>query len=608
MQKSLSNALFFILLVALFFAAVLVNNLLFKGVNLDLTENRVYSLSAGTESILTDLEEPINLYFFFSDSSSKGMTSLRNYAEQVETILRKYEARAQGKINLEVIDPEPFSEAEDRASTFGLTGVSAGAANDAIYFGLAGTNALDDTKVIGFFDPSKESFLEYDISKLIYQLSNPAPVKVSVVTALPLEGGQNPLTGQPEPANVAYTQLTQLFDVQLVDVSADKLPEETQVLILWHPQGLGQDLLYAVDQYLMAGGKALAFVDPHYESDQMAMLGGAGANASSLPLLSSYGIQVNLDKVVLDAQLGLEIRGQQGNVIRHLGYLGLGEAQINDKDITTADLDSINGASFADITVDKQSGLRMVPLLSSSVNTATIDSEEYALQRDPQSLSNNIEIQEQKHTLAARVVGSVKSHFAQDEEVQGADFKESTDSLNLAVFADADILSDRFWVQQSNFFGQMVFNPFANNGDLLTNLVENYGGSEGLIGIRSRGTFARPFIKVQELSVIAEEKFREQEQLLQQRLQETEAQLAQLQSQQTESLTLTPEQQATINNFVEQRVEIRKALRDVQFQLDKDIDSLGNILAIINIVVAPVSLVLLLFVIARLSRRKARLG
>ncbi|MFC3122153.1 Gldg family protein [Agaribacter flavus] len=605
MQKTFSNAFFFIVLIAVFFAATLLNNLVFKGLSVDLTENKVYSLSQGTKDMLGNLEEPINLYFFFSNDASSGMTALRDYATQVETLLKKYETLADGKINLEIIDPKAFSEAEDRAATFGLTAASLGAGGDSIYFGLAGTNALDDAMVIGFFDPSKESFLEYDISKLVHQLSQPALAKIAIVTSLALEGGQNPLTGQQDPPNVIYTQLSQLFDVELVDVTADTLPDDTQVLVLWHPQNLSEGMQYAVDQYLMNGGKALAFVDPHYESDPMASMGAMGANTSSFDLLEAYGIEIQLDKVVLDAKLGLEIRGQQNDVIRHVGFIGLGDKEIDDKDITTADLDTLNGASFGSMSLSENASLSQVPLIRSSSNTFSLGANEYAAQRIPNLLLNNASELGKETVFAARYSGTASSYYADNEEKQAEGFVKSTDNFNLVVVADADLLADRFWVQQSSFFGQTVFSPFANNGDFVTNLAENFAGSEGLIGIRSRGTFARPFEKVQALAVVAEEKFREQEQLLQSQLEQTEAQLAELQGQQSDSLTISPEQQAAIDEFVAQRVQIRKSLRDVQFQLDKDIDSLGNTLAILNIAIAPLILVTLLFLLASLLRRRA---
>ncbi len=670
----ISNTFIFSVLAVVFFASVLLINTYLKGYNADLSEDQVYSLSPGSEKILSELKEPIKLYYFFSDETSTGMTTIRDYAVRVQSLLEEYERKSNGKITLELIDPEPFSEDEDRAASFGLTAASTGFAQDSVYFGLAGTNSLDDSMIIGFFDPQKESFLEYDISNLVYQLSQPEAVKVTLLTDLQVAGGQNPLTGQSLPPNVLYQQLTEFFDVTLISSSDAELPEQTQVLLILHPQNVNDELLKSIDQFLLNDGKALVFMAPHYESDPMAQMGSVGANSSVFPLLEHYGVQTITNQVVLDAQTGLEVRGNNNQIIRHLGFLGLGQAQINDEDITSADLDTLNGASFGKLQLTDNSGLSQIVLLSSSENSGLMGAPDYAAVSDPNQFGAAFNNDEKSFVLAARYTGSATTYFTQErlkalkeqasvdapsvsdalvdsdgnpvdsgeetlnelENEIDAPLSDSTeefveeegtltsetleskaseqtfeealitqsDNMNIVVIADADFTADRFWVQRSNFFGQTVFSPFANNGDFVINLVENLGGSEGLIGIRSRGTFARPFTRVQDIRVKAEQKFREQEQRLQQQLEETEAQLAELQGQ-GDTLTLDAAQQTAIDNFTQQRIDIRKSLREVQFQLDKDIDELGNWLKLINIVFAPVVLVLVLLLFTKALRRKA---
>ncbi|MDT0595848.1 Gldg family protein [Glaciecola petra] len=608
MFKTFSHMFSLCIVACIFILAVYINNSVFKGIGLDLTEQKVYSLSLGTKTLLSEIEEPVNLYFFFSDTNSTGMTRIRDYAARVKSMLEEYERISDGKISLEIIDPQPFSEAEDKAATFGLSGASAGAAQDTIYFGLAGTNSIDDVKVIGFFDPQKESFLEYDISNLVYQLSLSEPVQLTLITDINLAGGQNPMTGQMTQANVLYQQLQEFFEVELLSNSASEVPENTEVLMLLHPQNLSQPLLYSIDQYLMSGGKTMVLVDPHFESDELAMMGTQGVNQSSLPLLESYGIVSHTNKAVLDGKTGLEIRDNQGNIVRHLGYLGLTKEQINDQDITTADLDSINGASFGYLQKKPNSKVRQSPLLLSSKESGLVDAEEYISVRNAKDYGKLFENKNTARVLAARYSGQANSHFTEleltDANMKNQNFIASTNQLNLVVFADVDITADRFWVQQSNFFGQTVFSPFANNGDMLINMLENLGGSEGLIGIRSRGTYARPFEKVQELKAQAEERFREQEQRLQSQLEQTEAQLTQIQSQ-FDSVTFSTEQEQAIEQFTQQKIEIRKSLRDVQFQLNKDINFLGNWLKIINIVLLPLIIVFFLFIFVKLVRRKS---
>jgi ABC-type uncharacterized transport system involved in gliding motility auxiliary subunit len=610
MANKFSSTLLFLLTTVLFFALVLVNNLSLNRIRLDLTENKVYSLSEGSKKILKALDEPVHLYFFFSDEASSGITQLRNYANRVQSLLEEYQSVAGGNIVLHAIDPEPFSEEEDQAAEFNLTAVSIGSAGDSVYFGLAARNALDDEKVIPFFDPAQESFLEYELSKLIYQLSEPKKTKVTIVTDLGIEGGQNPLSGQFEPAWSFYTQLQQLYDVEKVPSTATELPLDTDVLMLIHPKDLSDDLAYAIDQHVMQGNKMVAYLDPHHESDPSSGLGGFGqANASEFnQWLSKWGVQFDQGNVVLDAEAGLDVRTQAGGVARHMGFVGWQQAQLDRDDVITANLEIINGASFGYFTKDNESRLRWKPLIKSTSNSALLENTLYAVSRDPVQLSSQFSSDSQSRVLAVRISGRASSAFeeAASEEV-ASNYISETNQLNVVLVGDTDMLTDRFWVSQSNFFGQTIFSPFANNGDFIANVVENLGGSNDLISIRSRGTFARPFIVVDELTVIAENKFREQEKILQQQLDETDAQLAQLQSQQGENgaLLISEEQQDAVNTFLEKRTEIRKALRDVQHQLDKDIEQLGSWLKFFNIAAAPIILVLLLMLIVRLTRRVA---
>lgn len=607
----ISNTLTYVLLAVLFFALVLLSNQLFKSARIDLTENQVYSLSEGSKAILTQIDEPINLYFFFSDKASEGLTTIRNYADRVESLLKEYESAANGKIKLHLIDPEPFSEAEDQANDYGLTAASAGMGMDPIYLGLAGTNALDDEKVIGFFDPQKEQFLEYELSQLIYELSEPEPVKVGLISGLSMTGGQNPMTGQFDPPWTIYEQIQQLYDVETIDASSDNLPENLDVLMLIHPKDLSDNLLYAIDQFALKGGKVLAFVDSHHESDPMAAMSGmAGANGSDInKLLQPWGVEVSNNDVVLDAALGLDIRTQTGGVAKHLGFVGLQKGQFDAEDVTTANLDSINGASFAAIQLLPDATTDIQPLLSSSEYAAPGNAMSYAMTRDPEQFFEQYDqAQSGVKVLAVRISGAAGSAY--DEKPEGLEtdeeFVEQSEQLNVILVADTDLLSDRFWVNKANFFGQTIATPFADNGAFVTNAIENLGGNNALISIRSRGTFARPFDKVEALTVQAEAKFREQEQALEAQLAETEQQLAELQTGSGDEglLVLNAEQQAAIDSFMDKKIEIRKALRDVRHQLDKDIEQLGTQLKLINIIVAPILLVFVVFGLRRTFRVK----
>ena len=613
MKHKLTFSVNLFLISVVFIALVFINNQLLSSARLDLTENQVYSLSQGSKQVLKEIEEPINLYFFFSDKASKNMTSLRNYANRVESLLSEYETFANGKLKLQVLDPQAFSEQEDQADQFGLTAANIGAAGEAIYMGLAATNALDEKKVIAFFDPQKEGFLEYEISKLIYQLSEPEPVNITLITDLVLKGGQNPMTGQVDPPWTFLTQLEELYTVEKLTSETISLPVNTDVLMLVHPEEYSDTLLFAIDQYALSGGKILAFLDAHNESDQMAMMVGTMPSVSSSNLerlINAWGVQFDSDNVLLDAMAGLDIRTQEGGVTRHFGFVGFTTDQLDRNDVLTSNLEVLNGASFGVFSQIEGSETNWTPLVKSTLNSDLMDTGTYAMTQDPEQLAKAYQSDNQAYVLAARLSGPAKSAFEQTpEEIEPTEIVKSTDNLNVILVGDTDMLADRFWVQQSNFFGQTIYTPFANNGDFITNAVENLGGSDALISIRSRGVFSRPFSKVDELTVIAEQKFREQEEILQKQLEETEQQLLQLQNQQVEvgALIISPKQQSAIDEFMQKKVTIRKSLRDVRHQLDKDIESLGNWLKLVNIAIAPFILILLLALLRVFFRTKPRL-
>jgi len=605
-----------------FLTLVLLNNVLFNKARLDLTQGNVYSITEGTHQILSEIEEPITLYFFFSNKATEGLTTLRNYANRVKSILQEYELYAGGKIKLQIIDPEPFSEAEDKASEMGLVAAPINATGDSIYFGLAGTNSLDDKEIIAFFDPSQEGLLEYELSKLIHRLSDPTPVKVSVLSSLPIQGGvdprmaANPMAmqmGQSQmlPQWAVLSQLEQLYQVEVLEPTAETIPDDTKVLMLVHPKDLTDAQLFAIDQYVLNGGKTLVFVDPVADSDQQGtnVMGLPSASSSNLDtLFNAWGIEFDNNSVVLDGAKGLEIRMPDGMPGRHIGYLGLDRSNIDELDVITTSLSSINMASAGALRQLDGASTTLSALLTSSEYSDFSDVSRYQMSaQTPDILLSDFTARNANLILAARVSGSANTAFdTLPEGIDGKDWIKSSDDIQLIVVADTDLLTDRFWVQSTNFFGETVLQPFANNGDFVVNAVDNLGGNSALLTIRGRGQYKRPFDVVEQLTVEAEAKFREQEQQLQSQLEETESQLAQLQNQQIDNsaLVLTPEQEAAIESFVAKKLAIRKQLREVQHQLNKDIESLGTAVKLLNIAIFPLLLTFALGWFARRYRKK----
>jgi len=593
-----------VVLVAGFLAFTLANNLMFGSFRLDLTENGLYTVSDGTREIIDDLEEPVNLYFFFSEKASEDLTALRAYSRRVREMLEEYQLLAGSNIKLHIVDPEPFSEQEDQAAEFGLQGVPVNQSGDALYFGLAGTNALDGQEVLPFFQPDREAFLEYELTKLIYNLSITEKPRVALYSELEIEQGVDPRSFQPTPGWIFMDQLKELFQIDKIDDLSPGSIGSADLLLIVHPGELEEDALYAVDQHVMSGGKLIVFVDPLAE---MVMPGAPGMSAPSGSssdlnrLTATWGVTLREGEVLGDSEVALMVGGANGTPVRHLGILGFTNQYFSGDDIATADLESINFSTAGILDVDDVDGIDAKSLITSSSSAGSIDVVQFQFLNDPAELQQGFQPTGDNYSVAVRLSGRSLSSFP--EKSGEATHIAETDDLNVVIVADTDVLADRLWVQVQNFFGQQIANAFADNGSFVTNLVENLSGSSALIEVRSRGQFSRPFVVVEELRRLAEAKYLENAEDLQMRLAETERQLSELESARVDDglLTLSPEQEAALVSFQDEKLRIRKDLRDVRHRLDQDIDQLGGKLKFINILLMPLLLTLALLGIRMLG-------
>ena len=590
-----------VLLLAGFLAFSALNTLLFGRARIDLTENHLYSVSAGTREILRSIDEPIDLYFFFSEKSTSDIAPLRSYARRVRELLEEYVAESGGKLRLQVIDPEPFSDAEDRAAEFGLQAVPLDAGGQQVYFGLAASNAYGEQQVIPFFQQEKEEFLEYDLSKLVSALVVAKKPVIGLLSGLQITGGFDMMSSQPTPAWMVVDQLRQVFDVRTVAAQAENIDDDISTLMLVHPGALPEGTRYAIDQFVMRGGKLIAFVDPYCESAR------AGGNpmfeqaqtptASSLPeLFAAWGIDYDPARVVGDGATALQIQfAPDQPATPHIGFLGLGVDNLARGDVVTANLETLNLGFAGALSPATGATTTFEPLLSSSPQSELIDSTRMQTTRDPGALLKDFKPGGKVYTLAARVGGAAKSAFVGPLKEGQAHIADNPD-VHIIVIADADMLADRFWVQVQDFFGQRIATAWADNASFVQNAVENLSGNSALIGVRARGRFSRPFELVQQIRQGADTRYRQHADELQASLDETERRLEELQKSKEESkaLVLSPEQERALLDFQQQKLRIRKELRDVRHRLDQDIEQLGAWLKFANIVLAPVLLTLLL--------------
>ena len=629
-KKATLSSLSLILLAIAFIALVILSNAFLKGMRIDLTENGLFTLSEGTKNILADIDEPINLYYFFSDQASRNIPTLRTYATRVREMLDEFTLHADGKLNLQAIDPLPFSEAEDRAAQFGLQAVPVGTAGESVYFGLAGTNSVDGVETIRFFQPNKEAFLEYDLTKLVYSLAKPKKPVIGILSTLPMNMGFDPRTGQRTQPWVISTQINQLFEVRNLQPTLSQIDNDVDVLMLVHPKNLSDQAIYAIDQFMVGGGRALIFVDPHAEAEipqgnpQTAMF--AERSSDFKTLLDHWGVNVDSTQVVGDGRYALPVNFNPNKPpVRHLGIASLDHSAMSAEDIITAELSSVNLAMPGHIQLQDKAKVEQTPLLTSSAQAMLIASEKMRFVLDPGDLLKDFSASGERYVIAARLNGQVSTAFpdgrpkqeSSDDAAQDAaenppaspHITESAEPINVILVADTDLLTDRLWVRTNNFFGQQLATAWANNGDFVINALDNLLGNADLISMRSRATSNRPFTTVQQLEREADNRFRTKEQELTAQLQDTEQKLTELQQNRDQAdnmMILTAEQRTEIEKFQQLKLEIRKELRQVRRDLDKNIEQLGSWLKFINIGLIPIVLTIAGLITAFVIRSRRR--
>ncbi len=636
MKNIIRSKIGLVAIVAIFIVFSLLNSMLFKGIRFDLTEGKLYTLSDETQKILGELEIPVSLTLYFSEKATAELPGLRTYAHRVKEVLNEYQTLAGDKLKVNFVDPIPFSEEEDQATASGLQGIPVGIRGDEIFFGLVGNNEQDGEEVISFFQPDKEQFLEYELTKLIYNLSNPELPVVGIISGVNINGGFDYMTQQRQPAWVVMQQMEDLFDVRQLPDDIDEIDAEVDILLLVHPKNLQQQTLYAIDQFVLKGGRTLVFVDPFAEADQppAPMAAMASRRSDLTPLLSQWGVKLQEDNIVGDFANSLVVNmGGGRNPVRHIALLGLDGTAFTQEDVVMAGLENINMSSVGILEPIESATTTIVPMIKSSIESQPLLADQLNALQNPESLMDDFTPTGSQYILAARITGPASTAFPDgieiEEEVSSDESAEAVDeasenssttvkrlltpsalqsnNINVIVVADTDILTDRLWVQVQQFFGQRVVSPWADNSGFLVNALENLAGNADLINIRSRGRFSRPFTRVETLRRSAEEQFLAQQQVLQEQLSATETKLLELEQLRgdDDSTILTKEQELELAKFQEEKLKIRKELRDVQHQLDRDIESLGTELKLINIFLVPVVLTLLLISMRFIRKRVA---
>jgi len=626
MNRNLVTGTGLVIALALFLGVNVISNQVLTSWRLDVTENALYTLSDGTLNILDGLEEPVTVRLYYSAQQFAGVPRLLTYGKRVRDMLEEYAAESRGMVRLQVIDPEPFSEAEDEAVAYGVRQLALSAAGDTGYLGVVGTNTTDDVEVLPLLSPEREDALEYELTKMIYSLGEPQKRVIGVISGLPVFAPPpDPMTGQAAGQDwAAFVLLRELYEVRELSFETTAIDDDVDTLIVVHPKGLSRETAYAIDQFVLGGGKAMVFVDPMAEQDAAApdpeRPGVLPELGSDLPaLLEQWGLELTADKVVGDPASAVRVsfRSPRGpREVEYLPWLQLQGDTLNRDDFITNELNVVNVGTAGALDSREGNTLTHVPLIETGKGSGLIERDAVIFVKDPAGLLDNFTADDATHAVAVRVSGKATTAFPDgrplgtDEKRAPADeqfLSESTGAINVIVVADTDILADRFWVRFNNFAGMRIPEPFANNADFLINAVDNLGGNDDLIGLRSRGQYTRPFEVVQRIQREAEAKFRDREQALQQKLAEAEQKLAALQSEESGGeLLLSPEQRAEIERFRAEQVKTRKELRNVQHELRSNIERLGSLLTFVNTGLVPLIIAVIAIVMSIVNARSRK--
>ena len=619
-----------IAVIILFISINTLSNQLFSGARLDLTENNLYTLNEGTFKVLETIKEPITLRLFFSDNLSRDIAPMREYGQRVRELIEEYVVRSNGLIRLERIDPEPFTNNEDLAILYGLQGMQVSQSGEKFYFGLVATNSTDDVSIIPFFEQNRETYLEYDLTRIVNDLANPKKKKLGLITTLPINGGlaypDAPASEYVAPWEI-YNRLSEVFEIVTIPKNISKISDDIDLLMVVHPKGISSETKYAIDQYVLTGKGALFFVDPYSEVERNALpikdrrtyIPGSNLNT----LFSSYGAYVEPGMIVGDRILGRKVtigRSQNSRVVSYVLWLALDKNSMNPNNPITNELESILTNTAGGIRRSKDAKSKFEILYSSYDDSMFIERFKIQFRPDPALLLSEFISDNTNKPLAISLTGEFISAYINGPPKldDGSDPENNpyhlkgTNNGNILIFADTDILSNSIWTQKQDNYGKEVFTAIADNGSLVINSVEYLSGGGELIALRTRGTSNRPFIVVEELQKKAETAYRETEKSLQNDLKVTENKLRDLQrgasiATQEGAPILSKEQADTLKQFKDKIINIRKELRDVQRDLRVDIEKLGLMLKLYNIWVMPL-LVVLSSVLVFIARRRKRVN
>ena len=569
------------------------------GARADLTQDRLYSTSPGVKALLGSLDEPVRVDMYWSQETGKDLPAIRAHAQRVREWLEELVRLSDGKVILRVIDPEPFSEAEDEARVAGLPALSVDGSGRTLTLGLVVRGATDRKETIAYLAPEGEPFLEYDLMRAIASVGRDGKPKVAVVSTVPLDGGapdpRNPMQQRATP--VVIQQLRAVADLVTVEPTAKELPQDAKALLLVQPRKLSDEMLHAIDAWALAGKPIVLLADPYMETDTSPDAQSMGARRGGTtydlgPLPAAWGFDIPKDQVVGDLDHATRIRTQTRTggtrELAYVAWLSMPKDTFLASDPLVGPLQTLNFMSAGAIEQAKDGTSTVEPLIRTGDRSQLIQTLKLGFFGDPEQLIKDFKPEGTGRTLVARVTGDIASAYP---AAGGPPLKGKADIL---VIADADLLSDDTWVMDDRAGGMSLGKrAMADNGPLVLNAVERAAGDPALAGIRARAQYRRPFEVVEAMRKEAEQRSVAREKELQDEIQKTELRIGELQRERTpdglQQIVLTPEQAAEIERLQKRMVDARKELRQLQHALRADVESLGRRLLVINSVLWPLA-------------------
>ncbi len=594
----------------------------------DFTEEKLFTISDATRKVLNKLEEPVTLRLYFSRSLAERAPLYADYGARVKALLRHYADLSHGMLKVEVIDPEPFSDEEDRAIAAGLQAIPLGDGQNA-YFGLVGENATDQREVIPFLSAERAEYLEYDLTKLVHKLNTPHKKVVGVITSLPMFGGFTPRGGRRDDWAVVL-QMREFYKVIPIEETAKAVPSTVDVLLIITPAKMSDELARSVDAFALSGKPVIVHADPWNEAAAIDrnLIGKSALKADDpvAKMLSAWGVKVSTGRIVGDITFARKVifnNGGREQAASYLVWMELDQrAFARPGDPLFANVNNMIVGSAGALEKAKDAKITFEPLVRTS-DRAMLMSTDYMAMPNPLELLAAYKPGGRPLVLAARVKGKARSAFAGVEpdkaakdgatkeaaaEKKAASATSRTGRVNLLVFADSDMLSDRFWATRRRISEtQTMIIPAAANATFLLNALEQMSGGGALSGLRGRSLKQRPFVRVEEIRRVAERKFRARERELKEKLKEAEKRLSSIKARVEGGKVVISEKDRDL--IVQVRSEIlalRRSLRDVQRALVRDIENLGFWLKAVNIAGVALVVALIALVVALVRRARAR--